>query len=120
MSGIAVPDNLVAFGAAKTGLTRAVRQLVGSGIQSGAFSQRTIRDMRQWFFAQKVHSTFTVKLDPQLPIWLEGLLHHTGELYGQLPISLTPEMAALPGFDWRDAALREYRARYLTYCMWTA
>jgi len=112
VSGTSTPDNLVAFGSTKTGLTRAVRQLVGAGIQQGAFTQRTIRDMRQWFFEQKASSTFTVTLDPRLSVWLEALLCSTGGFYGLQPVALTPEIAALPGFDWRDAARRQLRARY--------
>jgi hypothetical protein len=111
VTGTTVPDNLVAFGSAKTGLTRAVRQLVGAGIQSSSFSQRTIRDMREWFFAQKASSTFTVTLDPRLPIWLEDVLRQTGGFYAPCPVALTPEIAALPGFDWREAARRHFRAR---------
>lgn len=113
VTGTTVPDNLVAFGSTKTGLTRAVRQLVGAGIQSGLFSQRTIRNMREWFFAQKASSTFTLTLDPRLPVWLENVLRQTGGYYGPLPVELTSDIAALPGFDWREAARRHFRARNL-------
>ena len=114
-TGTTLPDNLVAFGSTKTGLTRAVRQLVGAGIQSGLFTQRTIRDMREWFFAQKVCSTFTLTLDPRLPVWLKDVLRQTGGYYGSRAVELTPDIAALPGFDWREAARRHFRARNLTY-----
>ena len=33
-----IPENLVSFGSEKSGMTIAVRQLVGAGIQSGAFT----------------------------------------------------------------------------------
>jgi len=115
LASTTVPDNLVAFGSAKTGLTRAVRQLVGAGIQSGLFSQRTIRDMREWFFAQKASSTFTLTIDPRLPVWLEDVLRQTGGFYGPLPVTLTPDMTSLPGFDWREAARRHFRAHHLAY-----
>ncbi|KAB8168483.1 hypothetical protein FKV24_016360 [Lysobacter maris] len=115
VTGTTVPDNLVEFGSAKTGLTRAVRQLVGAGIQTNSFSQRTIRDMREWFFAQKASSTFTVTLDPRLPTWLEDVLRQAGGFYGPPPITLTPEIARLPGFDWREAARQHFRARNHSY-----
>src|SRR5690606_22329053 len=47
------PENLIRFGDAKSALTRAIRELFCTGIQMGAFSQRSIRDMRQWFFERK-------------------------------------------------------------------
>jgi hypothetical protein len=115
VTGTTVPDNLVAFGSTKTGLTLAVRQLVGAGIQNGLFYQRTIRDMREWFFAQKASSTFKLTLDPQLPVWLEDVLRQTGGYYGSRPIELTPDIAALSGFDWREAARQHYRARHLAH-----
>jgi hypothetical protein len=115
VSAASVPDNIVSFGETKTGLTRAVRQLVGAGIETNSFSQRTIRDMREWFFAQKAASTFIVALDPRLPIWLNELLRQTGGLFGPPPVALTPEIAALPGFDWRAAARRDFRGRNLAY-----
>lgn len=115
VAGTAVPDNLVAFGSTKTGLTRAVRQLVGAGIQSGKFSQRTIRDMREWFFAQKASSTFTLTLDPRLPVWLEGIIQQTGGFYGPREVALTPDLVALPGFDWHEAARRHFRTGNLSY-----
>src|SRR5690606_1327214 len=46
----ATPENLIRFDNVKSNLTRAVRELVCTGIQLGEFSQRSIRDMRRWFF----------------------------------------------------------------------
>lgn len=107
-----IPENLVAFGSEKSGMTIAVRQLVGAGIQMGAFSQRSIRDMRKWFFSEKVANSFVVTLDPALPLRLRALFENVGGLYGEPQLTVTREMAALPGFDWRDAARRELRLRH--------
>lgn len=106
------PENLVNFGAAKTALTRAVRLLVGAGIEMGAFSQRSIRDMREWFFTKKQANTFTVTLDPEAPHWWSELWRLTGSAHGTRPIALTPELAALDGFNWREEAQHRLHERY--------
>jgi hypothetical protein len=79
------------------------------------FSQRTIRNMREWFFTQKVSSTFTLTLDPRLPRWLEGVFLETGGFYDRPEVTLSPDIVALPGFDWREAARRHFRTRSLPY-----
>ena len=111
-SGVAIPDNLVSFGSPKTALTRAIGRLVGAGIQEGVISQRKIRDMREWFFLEKSAKSFTVTLDPQIPLWLARLRHQCGWVLGEAPITLTHDLAALPGFDWRAAARRMYAAQH--------
>jgi hypothetical protein len=58
-----VPENLVAFSDSNSAITKAVRELVGTGIELGLFSQNSIRDMREWFFTKKIQSTFVVTLD---------------------------------------------------------
>lgn len=109
-----VPENLVAFGESRSNLTRAVRELVCTGIEQGVFGQRSIRDMREWFFNKKVESLFVVTLDPRLHEWLSGLQKAIFRSAGGLPagVALTPEIAAMPEFDWRAEAARLVMERY--------
>ncbi|KGC10924.1 hypothetical protein DM48_7686 [Burkholderia gladioli] len=102
------PENLVQFGITNSNLTRAVRELVCSGIQIGAFSQKAIRDMREWFFEEKIKTSFQVSLDRQVPRWLDTLWRIASPSLGQLPqgILLTREIAAVPGFDWSIESAR--------------
>lgn len=108
------PENLVEFGAPNSNLTKAVRELVCSGIHTGAFSQKTIRDMREWFFEEKTKTSFEVTLDSQVPRWLDTLWRIASPSLGQLPegVSLTREIAAMPGFDWSIESARALGARY--------
>lgn len=109
-----VPENLVSLTSSKSNLTRAVRALVCTGIEQGIFSQVTIRNMREWFFNTKVESLFVVTLDPQLYAWISVLQENTFLSYQGLPagVALTPEIAALPQFDWRAEAARRVMERY--------
>ncbi|WP_372360697.1 hypothetical protein ACCQ10_11435 [Xanthomonas sp. NCPPB 1325] len=108
------PENLVAFGNANSNLTKAVRELVCSGIHTGEFSQKTIRDMRQWFFEEKIKTSFQVTLDSRVPGWLNTLWRIASPSLGQLPseVRLTREIAAVPGFDWSIESARVLGARY--------
>lgn len=115
VAGAAVPDNLVNFGSEKTGLTRLIAQLVGAGIEGEHFNQRTIRDMRRWFFDQKTQSTFKVQLDPRLPVFLKNLVRFTGGYYSASPVQISAEIVSLPGFDWSEAARAELKARNAIY-----
>lgn len=110
----AVPENLVAFGESKSNLTRAVRDLVCTGIEMGSFSQGSIRSMRDWFFKKKVESMFVVSLDPQTYAWISALQENEFLARGALPpdVEMTPEIAALPNFDWRAQAARRVQLRY--------
>jgi hypothetical protein len=103
-----VPENLVAFGKARTPLTRAVRQLVCTGIEKGFFSQASIRDMREWFFNKKVQSLFDVTLDSRIIKWLCDLDQASRQASRGLPpgVDLTPEIAAMPDFDWSAEAAK--------------
>ena len=109
-----VPENLVSFGDTRTLLTKSVRELVGTGIELGLFSQRSIRDMREWFFNKKIQSMFLVSLDPRFPKWIDELHRETFYADRGLPVgvAITPEIVALPGFSWRDAAARVQLARH--------
>lgn len=95
------PENLVNFGTANSYLTRAVRELVCTGIQTGAFNHKSARDMREWFFNKKMHASFRVALDPRIPKWVDKL-HRLSFQTGCIPtgVSLTAEIASVPGFDW--------------------
>jgi len=96
------PENLVNFGTANSNLTRAVRELVCTGIQTGAFSQRSVRDMREWFFQKKAQASFRVVLDPRIPKWVDKLHRLPFLSTGSVPtgVPLTVEIATMPGFDW--------------------
>lgn len=104
-----VPENLVAFGDSRSNLTKAVRELVCTGIELKLFSQHSIRDMREWFFNKKVESHFVVTLEPRLRRWLSELQKASFFSRGALPpgIALTAEIAAMPDFDWRAEAARQ-------------
>ncbi|WP_228984141.1 hypothetical protein [Paraburkholderia gardini] len=108
------PENLVEFGATNSNLTKAVRELVCSGIHAGAFGQKTIRDMREWFFREKIKTSFQVTLDSQVPRWLDMLWRIASPSLGQLPqgVPLTREIAAMPGFDWSIESARILGERY--------
>lgn len=108
------PENLIQFGIANSNLTRAVRELVCTGILLHAFSQRSIRDMREWFFHKKKEALLEVTLDPRIPKWIDGLWRIAGYSLGPLPpgVSLTAEIASMPGFDWVAEAGRRLRVRH--------
>lgn len=110
----AVPENLVSLTESKSNLTRAVRDLVCTGIELGVFNQGSIRDMREWFFNKKVESLFEVTLDPRLFSWIFALQENSFRSWGALPagVDITPEIAALPQFDWRAEAARRVMERY--------
>lgn len=110
----AVPANMVSFSESRSTLTRAVRELVCTGIEQGVFSQVSIRDMREWFFNKKVESLFVVTLDPRLHKWLSDLQLAIFRSTGALPagVALTPEIAAMPEFDWHAEAARRATGRY--------
>lgn len=110
----ATPENLVSLTESKSNLTRAVRDLVCTGIEQGVFNQVSIRDMREWFFNKKVESLFVVSLDPRLPAWISALQENIFRSSGALPegVPLTREIAALPQFDWRAEAARRVMERY--------
>jgi hypothetical protein len=109
-----VPENLVSFNDPKTDLTKAVRELVGTGIELGLFNQRSIRNMREWFFDRKVQSMFIVTIDPRFPNWIDDLHRETFWANRGLPdgVTLTPEIAAMPDFSWRAEAARQQLARH--------
>lgn len=110
----ATPENLVNFGIAKSSLTRAVRELVCTGIQTSAFSQKSIRDMREWFFQRKLQASFRVELNPRIPGWLDKLWRASFSTLGHLPASvpLTAEIASMPGFDWTVESRRLLEERH--------
>lgn len=109
-----VPENLVPLGESRSSLTRAVRDLVCTGIALGVFSQTSIRDMREWFFNTKVASLFVVTLDPRTFAWMSAMQENASRSHGALPegVEITPEIAALTNFDWRAEAAKVVRNRY--------
>ncbi len=108
------PENLVNFGTANSTLTRAVRELVCTGIQTGMFSQKSIRDMREWFFQKKTQASFQVVLDPRIPKWLDKLHRLSFLSVGPIPrgVSLTVDIASVPGFDWPAESARILAERH--------
>lgn len=107
-----VPENLVAFSDSNSAITKAVRELVGTGIELGLFSQKSIRDMRQWFFTKKTQSMFVVTLDPRFPKWMNLLYRQKFYAKTVEGVELTPEIVANPKFKWRAAAAREQLLRH--------
>lgn len=110
-----VPENLVAFSDSNSAITKAVRELVGTGIELELFSQKSIRDMREWFFNTKIQSMFVVTLDPRFPKWMNSL--HREKFYAKPVegIELTPEIVANPKFKWRAAVAREQLLKHPEY-----
>lgn len=109
-----LPENLVSLTESKSNLTRAVRDLVCTGIQHGVFTQISMRNMREWFFIKKVESLFLVTVDPLVFTWLAALEENSYRAIRALPVGvdLTLEIAALPQFDWRAEAARNVTRRY--------
>lgn len=110
-----VPENLVAFSDSNSPVTKAVRELVGTGIELGLFSQKSIRDMREWFFNKKIQSMFIVTLDPRFPKWMHSLYRQKFYSKPGQEIELTPEAVANPKFSWRVAVAREQLLRHPEY-----
>lgn len=110
-----VPENLVAFSNSNSAITRAVRELVGTGIELGIFSQKSIRDMREWFFNKKTHSMFAVTLDPRFPKWMNSLYREKFYSKPGEEVELTPEIVANPKFSWRVAVAREQLSKHPEY-----
>jgi hypothetical protein len=110
-----VPENLVAFSDSNSAITTAVRELVGTGIELGLFSQKSIRDMREWFFTKKTESMFVVTLDPRFPKWMHSLYREKFYAERVKDVELTPEIVANPKFSWRAAVAREQLLRHPEY-----
>jgi len=110
-----VPENLVAFSDSNSASTKAVRELVGTGIELGLFSQKSIRDMREWFFIKKVQSMFVVTLDPRFPKWMNSLYREKFQAKRVEGVELTPEVVANSKFSWRAAVAREQLLRHPEY-----
>ncbi|MDX4957826.1 hypothetical protein [Delftia acidovorans] len=111
------PENLISFNDSKTKVTRAIRELVCTGIELGIFSQRSIRDMREWFFKKKIQSMFVVALDARFPYWINELYYEAYKAKQGLPegVSLTAEIAALHGFSLRAEVARQQILRHPSY-----
>lgn len=110
-----VPENLVAFSDSNSPITKAVRELVGTGIELGIFSQKSIRDMREWFFNKKTQSMFVVTLDPRFPKWMHSLYREKFYSKPGQEVELTPEIVANPKFSWRVAVAREQLFKHPEY-----
>jgi len=110
-----VPENLVAFSDSNSPITKAVRELVGTGIELGLFSQKSIRDMREWFFNTKIRSMFVVTLDPRFPKWMHSLYRQKFYSRPGSEVELTPEIVANPKFSWRVPVAREQLLRHPEY-----
>lgn len=110
-----VPENLVSFSDSNSASTKAVRELVGTGIELGLFSQKSIRDMREWFFIKKTQSMFVLTLDPRFPKWMNSLYREKFHAKSAEGVELTPEIVANPKFTWRAAVAREQLLRHPEY-----
>ncbi|TYQ14104.1 UNVERIFIED_ORG: hypothetical protein JN05_03509 [Zoogloea ramigera] len=110
-----VPENLVAFSDSNSPITKAVRELVGTGIELALFSHKSIRDMREWFFNKKVQSMFLVTLDPRFPKWMHSLYREKFYSKPGKEVELTLGIVASPKFSWRAAVAREQLLRHPEY-----
>lgn len=110
-----LPENLVAFSNSNSPITNAVRELVGTGIELGLFSQKSIRNMREWFFNKKIQSMFIVTLDPRFPKWMNSLHREKFHAKSGTEVELTPEIVANPKFSWRVVVAREQLLRHPEY-----
>jgi hypothetical protein len=108
------PENMVMLGSPKSALTRAVGDLVCAGIHLGIFNQKSIRDMREWFFLTKSESSFTVTLDPKTPKWIDNISRSHDDETLLEAIVLTKEITSINGFDFRLEARRTLRSRHRT------
>lgn len=100
-TGLSSPENVIQFGTAKHALTKLIRDLVCKGVQLGLFDQRTIRDMRQWYFETKIESRMLVTLHPEIPSWLDQISRFSayGHGYHDINVPLSADMLTIPGFD---------------------
>jgi hypothetical protein len=96
-------DNLVRFGSERSELTRIVGKLVCGAIHSGAVSQSAIRDMRKWFFSQKIDNSFVVSVKPSTVRWAADLNRAIAFSFGE-NFKVSSALGAVPGFDWKNAA----------------
>lgn len=94
------PENLVMFCSPRSEITRVVGELICRGVQLGIFNQRSMRDLRQWFFQKKQSAQFHVTLSPGIVEWIYGLRRYT--IQGLF--AFNPLHAEIPGFDWGAAA----------------
>lgn len=97
-------EQLVDFGQDRATETKVIRELVARGIENGVFTQKTIRDMRQWFFDTKTSHRFTMNLSEAAIRWADKLRR----LYSCRGIPFTPIHAELPKFDWEHAAKLQF------------
>ncbi len=114
-TAMTVPENLIAFSDSSSPITEAVRVLVGTGIELGIFSQKSIRDMREWFFNKKSQSMFVVTLDPRFPKWMHSLYREKFHQERLESIERTAEVVADPKFIWRAAVANAQLLRHPEY-----
>ncbi len=101
-------DSLVNFSSTRSRETRLVRTLVCKAIESRLLSQADIRAMRQWFFDTKSQNRYVVAATEQALEYRWRLRCHTHH-FG---LEFHPSHAAMPGFDWDEAALIEFSHVY--------
>jgi len=90
----------VDFRSTKNAATLIVRDLVCKGIEHHIFSQKTIREMRQWFFEKRKSHSFVLDIPSELIEWCSFLLectHITG-------VTFQPIFGEIPNFNWEEAA----------------
>lgn len=102
------PDSLIDFSSAKTNETRLIGALVCKGIERRIFDQSAIRNMRQHFFDLKAKHRFIVAIEPAAIDWLAQLRRHPS--YNRWVFH--PVQARLPGFDWKEAARRQFTEQF--------
>jgi hypothetical protein len=96
-------SSLINFADEKSDETRFVRSLVCKGIENGIFSQKSIHDMRQWFFELKCNTGIRMTTTPEAIVWMEGLckVPTTGRTF-------QPSKAEKYNFKWKCAAIDSF------------
>lgn len=107
-------EPLISFGKAHNEETKFIRELVCKGIESGMFDQRSIRDMRQWFFDLKSTTRIHVTATSEAVDWMETLCQHSHN--HRWPFQ--PVHAELPDFDWQQAAKNQFTVDNIDLLEW--
>jgi hypothetical protein len=95
--------SLINFADERSAETRFIRGLVCKGIENGFFDQKSIRDMRQWFFELKCKTRIRMATTTAAVSWMEKLSKVT---MGGKPFQ--PSKAEKYSFNWRQAAMDSF------------
>ncbi|WP_175816959.1 hypothetical protein [Burkholderia diffusa] len=99
----------VDFGETKSALTRAIGQLVCTGIERQMFNQVDMRALRKWHFDLRSAHQFQISRPAAAVNWCIQLAAHRA--HGS-NVPFQPCFGDVPEFDWKHAAQRELSTRY--------